>query len=126
MTSDKIKGNHNDIFQNEECPFDEINNLKTGKAGGKITKVKIIISDETENSKFQKVKIFISNFYNSKLEKFCLFINILSFLLYGISLQSGGEDATEVTLLKGMQFYVMIAVFDIFASFALYIYPLNF
>ena len=35
MTSDKIKENHNDIFQNEECPFDEINNLKTGKAGGK-------------------------------------------------------------------------------------------
>ena len=122
MTSDKTKENHNDFFQNEESPFDEINNLKTGKAGGKITKVKIIISDETENSKFQKVKIFLSNFYNSKLEKFCLFINILSFLLYGISLQSGGEDATEVTLLKGMQFYVMIAVFDIFASFFLSLY----
>ena len=123
MKDKKNEENNIEIFQLEDSPFDEINNLKTGKVNGKITKLKLIITNENESiSKISKIKNFLSNTFNTNIERFFLSLNIFSFILYGISLQSGGEDATEVTLLKGMSFYVMIAVFDISSSFILSIY----
>ena len=123
MKDKKNKDNNLDIFQLEDSPFDEINNLKTGKENRKIVKFKIIITDENESiSKILKIKNFLSKTFNTNIERFFLSLNIFSFILYCISLQSGGEDATEVTLLKGMYFYVMIAVFDIASSFILSIY----
>ena len=56
MKDKKNEENNIEIFQLEDSPFDEINNLKTGKVNGKITKLKLIITNENESiSKISKI-----------------------------------------------------------------------
>ena len=60
---------------------------------------------------------FKRKFFSDNINKTIFILNILSLILYYLSLQSCGEDATECLIKNGFKFYVWIGVFLLISSF---------